>query len=387
MNDSVTSTIQKISNMILIVCFIAVLFLPFLDQIFGFDKTVPRNENRALTPFPSFDSDADDISEIPERFEAYYNDQFGFRNALIKGFCLLKYGLFNASGSDNVLVGKNGWLYLQADRAVDCYRGVDPFTLEELQQWQKLMETRKAYLNDQGIYFLLVLVPNKHTVYPENLPDRFNKVNDFTRMDQLVEHLRQHSEIDVLDLRDCLIRGKEDFQVYERTGTHWNDAGILISCIEIVEHLQAHFPKLEPNPMENFDLRSETTQGYGLARMLGMAEELKEEQVDFIPKTTRAQQKEREAHIRNAGIKARVFEQDDDRLPRLVLVGDSFGARLGPVLSHSFSRSIYTWHIFDEKVIEKESPDILITEIAERYLMMDLPENPGLLRDLYKSVK
>jgi len=48
---------------------------------------------------------------------------------------------------------------------------------------------------------------------------------------------------------------------------------------------------------------------------------------------------------------------------------DSFADGLIPYLSENFSRSVYVWKPkVDLQVIEQEKPDIVIFEVAERYL-------------------
>ena len=64
-----------------------------------------------------------------------------------------------------------------------------------------------------------------------------------------------------------------------------------------------------------------------------------------------------------------VTEVDDPTLPRAVVFRDSFSSALIPFLSEHFSRVVYLWQDeIDADVILEEEPDIVIQEIAGRYL-------------------
>ena len=113
-----------------------------------------------------------------------------------------------------MILGKQGWLYYDGepgDHFIDIYyRSVKPFTISELETWRTALEERQRWLAKDGILYLVVLAPNKETIYPEFLPDAVNKMNANTRLDQLVNHLRSNTTIDVLDLRGGSSRRKEE---------------------------------------------------------------------------------------------------------------------------------------------------------------------------------
>ena len=48
---------------------------------------------------------------------------------------------------------------------------------------------------------------------------------------------------------------------------------------------------------------------------------------------------------------------------------DSFSTALVPLLSESFDRSVYVWDDkIDPEIVEREKPDIVVWEVAERLL-------------------
>jgi hypothetical protein len=59
----------------------------------------------------------------------------------------------------------------------------------------------------------------------------------------------------------------------------------------------------------------------------------------------------------------------DPSQPRAVVFRDSFANALIPFLSESFDRVLYVWQPdVHARVVEIEQPDVVIHEIAERFL-------------------
>ena len=56
------------------------------------------------------------------------------------------------------------------------------------------------HLNDRGIEFYTMCIPNKEIVYPENMPDTIARVNEVSRGQQLDEYLEANSDV-ILDLQ------------------------------------------------------------------------------------------------------------------------------------------------------------------------------------------
>ena len=71
-----------------------------------------------------------------------------------------------------------------------------------------------------------------------------------------------------------------------------------------------------------------------------------------------------------------VFENEDRSLPRAVIFRDSNLNAVLPYLLHHLSRTVVVAgsRVFLHDVVEAERPDIVITEIAERYLATPLPD-------------
>ena len=160
--------------MLEVVGFIAVCSAPLVLSICGVDGSSSRVELRKPRAPPVSPRTLTQVLDYPSRLEAYVNDHFGGRPQLIELNSLARLTV-GASGSPEVVVGSSGWLFLRRARGVlDRHRGLRPFTEAELDGWVQEYERRRQWLELRGIGLYFAVVPNKHTIYGEHLPLRYN---------------------------------------------------------------------------------------------------------------------------------------------------------------------------------------------------------------------
>jgi hypothetical protein len=364
---------RRIADLALIVLFLALLALPTARSLVIRPASVATTEKRTLAKMPEFHLQRRYLDHFAVQFEAFYNDHFGFRDFLIRCLHNVQLCWVGISSSPKVIVGKNGWLFY-TDVPFDCDRATRPYTPEQLAAWQNLLEARRDWLRERGIRFLFVVAPDKQTIYPEYLPRTLSvgQVHE-TRLNQLMAHLRRHSDLPVVDLRGPLREAKARERLYNRSDSHWNGRGAFVAYQTIVEALAPWFDRVRPLPRAAF--REETVAGPSgdCATLLSMQDRIREEELQLRPLAA--------SHTRLiAPSPARpvspieplvILEQDEPKLPRAVVFRDSFGAALVPFLSEHFRRTVFVWQdypTFDSDTLEKERPDVVIQEIVERKL-------------------
>jgi len=226
-------------------------------------------------------------------------------------------------------------------------------------------------------------VPDKQSVYPEYLPARIRRVNEQTRMGQLVAHLHAHSNVEVLDLRSALLPAKAEELVFEQTGSHWNAYGAYQAYAAILVRLAARFPALAPRPLSDFEIRKTMAPANRYLFLTGVSDLYQEPLVELLPRTPRtAVTVEESGPSKGNRYGSRlVRETAHPELPSAVVFHDSFMPyELEPLLSEHFRRVVYLWQYeFDVWAIEQERPDLVIDEEAERYFVMSQPSNPAAL--------
>lgn len=378
----------SLPGILLAVFFLVAIWLPLADSLFELDPAPAPSEFRRMAPQPRLKPDYRSVTTYSKKFQHYYDDSFGWRNSMIHWHSLAKIHLFGISPLPRVLVGKEGWLFLGDAPVVDYHRAFKPFSARQLSSWRMMLEQRRDWLAGRGIRFLLVAVPDKHTIYPEYLPDWLDRVGETPRLDQLMEYLRAGSGIEVLDLRPALRRAKGAGRAYHRTDTHWNGLGAYYAYRAIMERLGEWFPNVSPLPRSAFLQVVEQGQGGDLARMLDLTGHFSEELIELRPLEPPR------AHPANQGLpsaaeagirRPRAMERagEEPTLPRAVMLHDSFGLALIPLLSEHFERILFLWEKkFSASRIAGEEPHIVIMQISGRALMRPPPANDFSLENI-----
>ncbi len=384
MAERQASTIRRWADRVLVALFLLIICLPTADQIARLDHTRPPEEKRVLAPLPKVRWAT--IAELPRSWEAYYNDHFGFRNRLVRLHNFLMVFWLRSSPSTQIILGRHGFLFYAGDQALDYYRGVRPFTHEDLVYRQRVLEQRRDWLAARGIRLLVVVAPDKETIYPEYMPRQFNRVSKESRLDQLLRHLAANSKVEVLDLRGPLREGRRRRQVYARTDTHWSGYGAFIAYHEIMSRVARWYPQAEPLPLSAFRVARHVAGG-DLAVLIGLEGVLQEEHTKLMPRAPRRARKGDANPLIRLPVGWKPLPMVEERpgadLPRAVMFRDSFAYSLIPLLSEHFRRITYLSEFrFDVPAIELEHPDVVILELAERRLMLadTFPTNPPVVR-------
>jgi hypothetical protein len=357
------------ANVTTVALFLLTLWLPLITSTFIGHTEISETEQRFLAPLPSF---GPDWASFPRRLETYYDDHLGLRSALIRHQALIDVGVFGVSPTEKLVIGKRGWLFFGDPNAIAHYRGIAPLTQAELDTWTRILEERRDWLNERGAAFLLVLVPDKHLMYPEYMPDGLPRISEVHPLDQLADYLALHSDVEVLDLREALLAAKEQDRVYHRTDSHWNELGAYAAYRAIHERLRSLVPALADVEPIGVERSRRDEPGMGLARIVGRAAIQHEEVLSATPVDPRSRIKpeHRATYAERVRTLAPIAHGvDDDALPRAIMFRDSFANALIPYLSEDFQRILYVWNRdVDPRIVRVEQPDVVIQQILGRFL-------------------
>lgn len=377
------STVQPSSSMhasrgaqaVIAVLFVALISLPLAANILGRDGGDPQAENRELAPFPSISWSVASIAAFPNAFGHWFEDHFGFRAALVRWNGALKlYGL-RVSPSTTVIAGKNGWLFYAEDGALDDYTAEKPMPPAEIEGWRETITRADRFVKAHGGRYVFTIPPDKHVIYPEQMPDSIRRIGDVRRMDQVFQVL-QPTGVAAVDVRPALEAAKARERIYEQTDTHWNDRGALVAYQQIIEAVRRQNPAVPPAwSRHDFEPVSRVVRGEDLAGMLGLTRVLRETELSLTPRRPRHAVVVEPPGAEPTAEEGRlVTEIPGSTLPRAVIFRDSFFSRLVPFTSEHFSRAVYLWqNDFDPDVVVKEHADVVIQEIVGRHLYGYMP--------------
>lgn len=362
-------------NRALVVSFVVLIALPGVATLLGV-RGVDADENRTPAPPPVVRADWASLRALPDAFTRYFEDNFAFRARLVRTQADLRLRAFGVSPSPAVVVARDGWLFYGEDGAIEDYAVAPPMSPADLEEWRRTLQQTQDWLAVRGIAYAFVIAPDKHVIYPEMMVKTVTRFSERSRIDQLVDYLRQWSTVRVIDLRPALVSAKTRERIYHRTDTHWNDRGAHVAYEQILRGLAMR--GVEPLPRPRFRAEARPAPGLDLAGMMGLTGQMSEEDLVLVPLAPRRARVVEPADPKPHGIYARLVTEHPDRsLPRAVIYRDSFTSALIPFLSEHFSRALYLWERdLDPAVIEQEQPQVVIQQWVGRRLGPYLPYNP-----------
>jgi len=371
------------ADWILIAGFLVLLWAPTLDSFFNLDHSRQSGENRLPAPFPQWhDASPGESRKYLAGLDDYFSDHFGFRRQLIRWFQNWKIGLFHDRSVYKIITGPNGWLFTAERQMVEHYLGQARFTPRELEDWRRVLEKRRDWLAARGIKYLFVVPPDKQNIYPEELPAWLRNAAPSvreTKLDQFFKYMREHSTVEVLDLRPPLLAAKKIAPTYLQNDTHWNLFGGFAACQEVVGTLTKQLPDLPPLRLEDFTWTNAPAIGGDLARMLG-SDAPEKNYFAFQPKPSVITPRVRAA---TNGVSAwdphkqSMISENPAPLPETAVVfHDSFGAAWQPFLGCCFKRIYFMSENreFNTRIILENRPQVVVSEILERYFNTQNPQ-------------
>jgi hypothetical protein len=272
-----------------------------------------------------------------------------------------------------VIAGANGWLIFTAEGDIQDYQKAEAFTEEELATFQTDLDALAARYAERGISLLVVVVPNKNTIYPERVPSQIRVIGTASRLEQVTSYLQAHGQTQIIDLRRALTAAKAEHEIYYATDTHWNGYGAYIAYSAILDELNKTFPNLAPRPASDFKVVERDPETMDLAANIGTTL-LPESKIQFVP-----QYDQRTSYKTvNLGGRRLMFSYNvDASLPDLVMYYDSFFFTVNPLLGEHFHQGVFVQNysgggLWNLSWVDERQPDVVIIEFNERYLE-DLP--------------
>jgi hypothetical protein len=376
LNPAPTRLRQRWLDWVLIGLFTAVLLVPLLDQAFHFDPTRPPSENRVLAECPPAPASLAGLQKFMAGWEAYFNDHFGFRRCLVMWHNKMMWNLFEDRTSRNVLLGTAGWFYITEAWMIEHFRGALQFTDADMQGWQKLLERRRDWLAARGFKYVFVLAPDKQSVYPEYLPAWLKDLGGRTKVDQFVAYMKAHSTVTVVDLRPPLIAGKKIAPTYQKTDTHWNQFGAFLACQEVLRVMrEEQLPALPLLSADSFIRTNLLMPGGDLVNLRGIRLSMAESNgVHMLPKPG-LPPVEKSIPPLGPHVKDMATAKNPQAHGRAMVYTDSFGRGWIPFFGYEFAESDFFWQYpLDGREVEQRKPDVVVTEILERFFNITDPK-------------
>ncbi|MBD5142870.1 MAG: hypothetical protein HDT22_04565 [Ruminococcus sp.] len=350
------------------ILFFVICAVPAVGMVFNSSEDSTA-ENRQLAEMPKFQDENGKFNQNwSSEFQAYVSDHFGFRQELVKADSELKANLFHVSAEDDVIIGKDGWLYYTP--TVNDYIGRATVSDLGLQNIMKNLELMQEYIENQGSEFYVTIVPNKNTVYPEYMPSNYKNYGTRNNLENL-ENLLSASDLNYISLKNAFIQEAENSEVliYHKQDTHWNNTGALLGYRAIMNATELsynHYENANYNIIQNW-------QG-DLQNMLfpdsGVFDDNSNYDIEFNYTY--------QGHYRDADdITINTINANANNTDSLLMFRDSFGEAIIPYFSQNFQMARYSrarpYPLYN---LEMNDFDIVIMEIVERNISWIQKEAP-----------
>lgn len=328
-------------------------------------------ENRRLPEFPALSRGWSVIPDV----EAWASAHLPLRQYAVRANATLSELLFDeapsydtggAPGYPRVIEGRDGWLYFGDDVTEACRpRWSIAETLERVRRLAEIVRR-------SGRRFLFTVAPDKTTVSPDRLPDRFpGQACLRERKQEFWTALRAAGLPGFVDLRDRLERAQRESgtPAYWRTDSHWTEHSAGLYGQELAGALQ---------PGLSRDTRlvktGQAPRNGDLGGLLGIPVEESIDRWRLVRDGVRQVRRD----DRELPVSFRVVNQSDQaplHKPRTLLIGDSFTRNSLPWVVPYFADLTYLRSDAPartgpddlvEKIVRSET---VVFEIVERYLV------------------
>lgn len=237
--------------------------------------------------------------------------------------------------------GKDGWLFYMADDAPSIFKGVNRFSEKELKSYLNNLTAEKEHLASYGMKLVLLIVPNKETIYGEFMAPTIKRENTYSKIDQLVDYLRSNGFEDVVYPKAEMIAEHEKHHLYFKDDTHWTPLGAFIASQQLNAHLGYERQYLNEVSISN----------------------LQQERIGDISRLLATQWRVQESEIPSIDPKRNGTITDK----KVFIAGDSFRHLISPEFAHI--RREHSVDTYEPSQLMSGDYDIVVLEAVERYHM------------------
>ncbi len=361
--------------------FLIVIILPGLLDLFdiGLNNEQRKNEERRFPPFSLEAGQAlkanssigflvnlnADLSNYRNTIENHYKFSNVARPILMKPFISLRSKVFDLNPiPEKVINGEDGWMFIgdHYSNAVMEAIGLSTFSASELEERKKSFLTKNEWFKASGIKYFMSIAPGKHTIYGEYLP--IKKSKNETKLEQLKEAFLT-TDFKLIDLADYYSEHR-DKRLFYKTDTHWNDLGAFLGYKRLMSEIQNQYPEIDPFDFNDFDQDIEISYQKDLTKMLNI--KVRETNRLLVLKNPTSKRMSNNTDSDEHIYYENRYQSSANNLKVLVF-GDSFSAGLVKYLKESFGVSVFYSNLdYNQELILKEKPDLVIQELGERLL-------------------
>ena len=218
---------KKLSRQLYIVLFFLLCLVPIVGMLLGFQSKAAAHEIQSRMP-TSLTEDGHFRKTVLNEISAYLDDHFAARLELNTAWAKINASVFRSSVDDQIVVGKNGWLYYSP--TVPDFLGKS-LTDEELRAIAENLFTLQSGIEKGGSQFIFTIAPNKNSLYGANMPSAYKDNHGQSTAERLKPYLDEYG-IHYVDLFETFSANSKT--LYYATDSHWTEEGAALAADRIL---------------------------------------------------------------------------------------------------------------------------------------------------------
>lgn len=273
--------------------------------------------------------------------------------------------------AQTILLSRSGRLFYETygDAGVDIADAARrPLFPRLTDAWRRVLETRGRLLKKRGLHLYVLVCPDAHFIYRDEVPDRLVLPPESPGR----QFARLHAGIDnvtIVHPEAQLIQARGGLDVYKANDTHWSTYGAFIAYRALIEAMAPGTPMraLRAAQIDYRFVRSFGDLGALVDPELPLQVPIPQVRAGSIWEVWNRANEERNYWLRTASDLGR---------GKLLITRDSFATDMGYFLQHTFARVDWlgsSSRLFLE-AIDEEKPDVVVWELGERRLFHIEPD-------------
>ena len=313
---------------------LVLLMIPGVVMVFSTRQDISQREARVLAKRPALTALTQQPFQYPSLWDTYLQDHFGMRELLLDINAWIRRAT-RSPATGNVIVGKQGWLFFEQGLlpTPESRRDIE----QKVTRQVELIEAISLRLQTQGVPFLVVPTPDKHTVYPEYLPAWLAQRPENLAMDQLVADTRSMG-IEVVDVSNAMTSSKRELPLFFLTDTHWTPIGAALAFNEIARTGRGALKSVEIPK----GVKLVPGQAHDLARMAGFDGEPLDWNIPGF-QSSYPQAVREDLKVADSSLQQPFVLRRNGPGSKILIVGDSFSAHW-PVYALESANTVYWSH-------------------------------------------
>ncbi len=237
-------------DIVFLATFFALLFVPMLHIS---DAEKSTQENRMLAKYKPIFKDNKFNLNFGRDFDAWFSDRFWGREKIIKLVSNLTYNLSSIySNKKAVYLKENGWMF--------NFPLVDnPVSDSKIKEINRTIVKLDKFLEDKGIKFYILLVPQKESIYQNELLDYgydFQKDEKFQR--KIHQIIDANTKNQIIYPYQELMEAKQQDYVFFKQVHHWTDWGAYQGYQSLMARIKSDFPDINIVSLDEYKQSTST---------------------------------------------------------------------------------------------------------------------------------